>query len=298
MGNYRGGTQFDFILCGFTGTSSLENHWNMITFRIGMHMHLFGSLAHIVLLLCWCPAHTVLAIYTRTPAAHDALRDFGIVQLPSVSTLKSFTLFNLEKSRYSEEHLTHAQQLYIKMIEEKKANHEKVPFHEGILIFDEVKVGLKIHYHAKTGQFIGLAMSADELGSLHDVYQTLQLDHRTQKAGYTLQFLWRCTASDFDVLGPYFTSAAGLKSKFLIATLFDAMYCLQLHGFETKALVCDGASPNLAAIKLLTGFGSGTFGSKPAGSCGVVHEVKAWFINPFTKEKVFTLICPLTRSGI
>ncbi len=83
-----------------------------------------------------------------------------------------------------------------------------------------------------------------------------------------------------------------LKSKFLIATLFEAMYCLQLHGFETKVLVCDGASPNLAAIKLLTGFGNGAFGSKPAGSCGDVHEVKAWFINLFTKEKVFTLICP------
>ncbi len=178
------------------------------------------------------------------------------------------------------------------MIEEKKASGGKVPFHEGILIFDEVKVGLKIHYHAKTGQLLGLAMSADELGSLHDVYQTLQPDHRTQKAAYVLQFLWRCTASDFDVLGPYFTSAGGLKSKFLISTLFEAMYALQLYGFKTKVIVCDGASPNLAAVKLLTGFGSGAFGSKPAGSCGDVHEVKAWFINPYTNEKVFALICP------
>lgn len=45
---------------------------------------------------------------------------------------------------------------------------ERVPLSEGFLIFDEVKVGVKVHYHAKTGRLIGLAMSSDELGSLHD----------------------------------------------------------------------------------------------------------------------------------
>lgn len=82
------------------------------------------------------------------------------------------------------------------MCEEKRTEGQAVPFNEGIIIFDEVKVGLKVHYHAKTGRFIGLAMSGDELASLHDVYQTLQGDHRTQKASYVLQYLWRCTASD------------------------------------------------------------------------------------------------------
>ena len=43
---------------------------------------------------------------------------------------------------------------------------------------------MKVHYHAKTGIFIGLSMSSDELGSLHDVYQPLRSDHRTQKATY------------------------------------------------------------------------------------------------------------------
>ncbi len=83
----------------------------MITFRVGMHMHLFGSLAHIVLILCWCPAHiacmyvhAALAIYTRSP---------------TVSTVKSFTSFNLEKPGYSEERLAHAQQMYIKIIEKE-----------------------------------------------------------------------------------------------------------------------------------------------------------------------------------
>ena len=204
-------------------------------------------------------APIALAIYTHSPTAYEALRGFGILQLPGVSTLKTFTSFNLENPGFSEERL---------------AAGGKVPFSEGILVFDEVKVGLKLHYHAKTGQFIGLAMSSDELGSLHDVYQTLQPDHRMQKASYVLQFLWRCTASDFDILGPYYTSPETNTAKFILATLLDTMGALQLYGFKTKATVSDGASTNLLAIKLLTGFGSGAFGNKPVGSCDDIHEVK------------------------
>ncbi len=155
-----------------------------------------------------------------------------------------------------------------------------------------MKVGLKIHYHAKTGKFIGIAMSSDELGSLHDVFQTLKPGHRTQKASYVLQYLWRCTVSNFDILGPYYTSVETMKAKLILSTLFDAMYVFQLYGFKTKAIICDGASTNLSAIKVLTGFGSGAYGHKEGESVEDVHEVQAWFTNPFTKGKVYTIICP------
>ena len=233
-----------------------------------------------------------LAIYTRSPTAYDALRGFGILQLPGVSTLKTFSSFNIEVPGTNEERLAHAQQQYDAMVEEKSVAGISTPFYEGILIFDEVKVGAKVHYHAKTQKFIGLAMSADEVGSLHDVYQTLQPDHRTQKCSYVMQYLWRCAASNFDVLGPYYTSSGSLKAKFVLATLFETMQALHMYGFETKAIVCDGASANLSAIKLLSGFGSGTYGNKPPGSCIDIHDVQAWFLNPFTNKKVFTIICP------
>lgn len=155
-----------------------------------------------------------------------------------------------------------------------------------------MKVGAKVHYHAKTGKFIGLAMSSDELATLHDVFLTLEPDHRTQKATYMLQYLWRCTASEYDVIGPYFSSAGGLSAKFIMATLFETMHAFQLYGFKTKAIVCDGAGPNLSSIKILTGFGHGAYGNKTPGSCDDIHDVKTWFLNPFTNEKVYTLICP------
>ena len=63
-------------------------------------------------------------------------------------------------------------------------------------------------------------------------------------------------------------------------------------GFQRKLLFCDGASNNLSAIKVLTGFGSGAYGNKPLGSCDDIHQVKAWFTNPYTNKKVFVVICP------
>lgn len=63
------------------------------------------------------------------------------------------------------------------MVQEKK---ESIPTPKGILIFDEMKVGGKVHYHAKTQKLIGLVMSSDDLGSIQDLYQTLRPGHRTQ----------------------------------------------------------------------------------------------------------------------
>ena len=146
--------------------------------------------------------HTALAVYTRSPAAYQALRGFGILQLPCANTLRTFTGFNLEKPG-ANERIAHAREKYDLMIAEKKKKGKKVPLSEGVLIFDEVKVEVKVHYHAKTGTYLGLSMSADELGSLHDVYQTLQQSHRTEQASYILQYLWRCLSSDSDVISPY-----------------------------------------------------------------------------------------------
>ena len=48
----------------------------------------------------------------------------------------------------------------------------------------------------------------------------------------------------------------------------------------------------LSAIKMLTGFGSEAYGNKPLGSCDDIHQVKSWFTNPYTNEKVLVVICP------
>ena len=57
------------------------------------------------------------------------------------------------------------------------------------------------------------------------------------------------------------------------------MYAFQLYGFKIKAIIRDGASTNLLAIKILAGFGSGAYGYMEEGAEDV-HEVQAWFTNP------------------
>ena len=49
------------------GTGKRSNRWSAITIRLA------------------------LAVYCRSPAAYGALKSFGILQLPSCSTLQAFT---------------------------------------------------------------------------------------------------------------------------------------------------------------------------------------------------------------
>ena len=106
---------------------------------------------------------TSIGYNTRSPSAYEALRGFGILQLPGVSTLKTFTSFNVDNSGFNEEQLSYAREQYDRMVAEKKAAGELVPFSEGILVFVEVKVGLKVHYYAKTGKFVRLAQRIQEI---------------------------------------------------------------------------------------------------------------------------------------
>ena len=90
-------------------------------------------------------------------------------------------------------------------------------------------------------------MAHQDLVNLGDVYEDLNTD-MSQKTTYVLQFLWRDLSSDFDLIGQYFTSSSGLDSRFTLACLYET---LESVGFKVKALICDGASWNLAMVKKL-----------------------------------------------
>ena len=55
-------------------------------------------------------------------------------------------------------------------------------------------------WNSKNMEIIGLAMTAEDMSSLSDVYQILEEDN-TKKTNYVLQFLWRDMTSKFDVIG-------------------------------------------------------------------------------------------------
>ena len=119
------------------------------------------------------------------------------------------------------------------MVQKKDELGVPATFLEGILIF------------SKAQKIVGQIMSADELASLQEVFQTLQPDTTQRKASRVLQYLWRFTASDSDFLGLYYTSTESVKSKFLLATLFETMHMFHMYCFEMKMIVCNGMSLNL-----------------------------------------------------
>ena len=56
-----------------------------------------------------------------------------------------------------------------------------------------------------------------------------------------------------DIIGPHYTNEQTMDHKFLLPTMMDAMFKFHKCGFETCAIVCDGASSNLTMIKEMTG---------------------------------------------
>ena len=137
---------------------------------------------------------------------------------------------------------------------------------------------------------IGLAMSPEVMSSLHDVYTSLGSE-QPQQATYILQFLWRDLTSKFDAMGPYYSSAESLKSKFVLTCLYETMKIFQLYHFKTSAVVCDGASANLTALKATTGcigaYGACTITEKNHGIPSPSFE------NPFSPpDMVYWIICP------
>ena len=87
----------------------------------------------------------------------------------------------------------------------------------------------------------------------NDIYLSLKED-QAQQTSYILQFLWRDLTSDFDIIGPYFTSAKTMDSKFILSCVLETIKLFHLHGLSTSLLVCDGASTNLFTIKATHGY--------------------------------------------
>ena len=210
-------------------------------------------------------------------------------------TLKDYIRSNQEEAGSIQQRLKICRKEYDRMVDaQKQLGSKTVAFGEGVLIFDEVKVGLSVQWNSRTDEFIGHAMTPHEMLTLHDVYEDLNKVDKTAKTSYVLQTLWRDLSSDYDIIGPYYTSSGGMKSKFLLACLYDAMRQFHQFNFMVVAVVCDGASANLTALKTLC-HRDGAYGSDP--SQDDPHRVPVSFQNPYSGQDVFLLICPSHQVG-
>ena len=79
-----------------------------------------------------------------------------------------------------------------------------------------------------------------------------------------------------------------MKSKLVLACVYDTMKLLHLYGFKVSALTCNGASSNLTVLKMTTD----VYGAHPVNKDGCKIPSPS-FENPFyPANRVFWMICP------
>ena len=241
--------------------------------------------------------YTALAVYTRSPAAYNALKSFGILKLPAKSTLQAYTGAFMHQPGASSDCILDQVARFVAFKEDCQKLGKQEPKGDGALIFDEVKVACQLMWNSRNHSLMGLAMTPKDQASLNDVYKLLQDPKSNKQTSYILQFLWRDLTSSYDIVGPYFTCSSTVESKFVISCVFETIKLFQCHGLKTSLLVCDGASSNVATIKASHGW-HGAYSVKQTDKSkveklGDLHEVEPWMINPFNPpNKIFWMICP------
>ena len=92
-----------------------------------------------------------LAMFTRSPAAYEALKGYQILNLPSVASLKQFTEANKQAPGFNLPHLHDAKQTHAAYKVEQREQGFLEPNDNGVLIFDEVKEVkevMKVHWNS------------------------------------------------------------------------------------------------------------------------------------------------------
>ncbi|XP_019853621.1 PREDICTED: uncharacterized protein LOC109582964 [Amphimedon queenslandica] len=230
-----------------------------------------------------------LAVFSRSPAAYEALKSFNILQLPSRSTLQAYTGAFLHDAGSSSDSISEQLAQFILHDAERVKKGCKPSMKAGALIFDEVKVIGRLLWNSRSQKIIGLSMTREDLATLADVYQELK-DESNQQTSYIMQFLWRDLTSDFDIIGPYYTSCTSFKNKFVYSCVIETIKLFHLHELTTLLLVCDGASSNLTMLKATHGH-FGVYSISNEGDDP--FTVQPVMINPFDPPNlIYWLICP------
>ena len=214
-------------------------------------------------------------MFTRSPAAFEALKSFGILQLPSRSTLQSYMGTFLHEAGASSDSISNQLANYMIYKEDYRKQGRKQPQGDGVLIFDKVKVACQLMWNSRNNQLMGLAMTHQEQALLLDIYKYINNTKGTEHTSYTLQFLWRDLMSSYDIAGPYFTSLSSVENTFITSCIFETISLFQSNGLKTSLLVCDGAADNLSTIKASHGC-SGAYAIRKEGD-QYKFEVTPWF---------------------
>ena len=158
------------------------------------------------------------------------------------------------------------------------------------------QVQMKIVANFKNGEVLGWAMTPQEMSQLHDIFEDITDKQENSKVRYVLQFYWRDLTSAFDLIGPYFTCQASVTMSAFSEMINQTMYALHKFCFKVCAMVCDGASTNLALLKILCGLPNKMLDINDCegGNIRERYHKNFCFRNPFDVDDhpVFVIVCP------
>ena len=105
-------------------------------------------------------------------------------------------------------------------------------------------------WNSASRKTLRLALSADELSYLDDACDQVNPARDPLPAEFNIQFLWKDTSSDW-CFGSIFFQCIKLRSPLCDCSYQGNHAHFPCFDFLVIGLVCDGASTNLAAIKLM-----------------------------------------------
>ena len=161
------------------------------------------------------------------PTAYEALKSFNIMQLPSRTTLQSYTGAFLHEAGACNESISKQVTECKSFCCSCKAKGDTSPMSDGTLIFDEVKVISSLLWNSRSRHLVGLAMSSQQQSNLQDIFHLFDPTSHVKPINYVLQFLWRDLTS-FDIVGPYYTSENPMTAKFVMACELETIKLFQV----------------------------------------------------------------------
>lgn len=144
------------------------------------------------------------------------------------------------------------------------------------------------------GTVKGFAMTPEELPFLQDIFESVDPSQNI-KTSNILQFIWRDLTSSYSIIGPYFACKKSWDHSFLYDCVTRTVKLFSLYKLRVKVLVCDGASSNLALLKVLAGYKACQHPVEEEGTGMERYLPKMEFHNPYDEEEdnvVYMMICP------
>ena len=216
------------------------------------------------LIIRWC-----LSIHYASEKAYKQLKSkkLDFLRLPHINTLRRYSQFTTPSAGFNPD--------VIKQLIKQSNLSELKPYQKCVAIsFDEMQIKSDLVYRKSTGQMIGFT----DMGDINEEFRIFQnnIENSEEKsilrdfATHVIVYMARGIFTDLQYPFGYYAST-GMTSAQLYPCTMEAVRVLSSIGFDVRALVSDGASPNRKFYKMML----------------VEQDELYWTLNPFEDEILY-----------